>query len=217
MLKTWNWFEKIWFVSFCLIGIALSVFWGESWISLIAFVSGIACVVLCAKGSVLNYPIGVLNVALYAWIAFSNRIFGDAILNAFYFFPMQFIGWYMWSKHINKETNEVQSIKLNLKQIIVIFALTLGLIVCYQQFLIFLGGVSTFFDATSTVVSIVAMYLMNKRIASQWELWIVVNIASIIMWIPTGDWIMVLMWTAYLINAFYGWYKWNYKLNKNSD
>jgi nicotinamide mononucleotide transporter len=74
-----------------------------------------------------------------------------------------------------------------------------------------LGSTRTLLDATSTVVSVVAMYLMVKRYATQWELWIIVDIVSTAMWIGK-DWIMVAMWAAYLINAIWGFYQWNYKL-----
>ena len=58
-----------------------------------AGIAGVLCVVLVAKGSIWNYVFGVVNVSLYAYISYKASLYGDAGLNALYYFPMQFIGW----------------------------------------------------------------------------------------------------------------------------
>ena len=62
----------------------------------IAGIAGVICVVLVAKGSIWNYLFGVVNVSLYAYISYKAAIYGDAGLNALYYLPMQFIGWWQW-------------------------------------------------------------------------------------------------------------------------
>jgi len=52
---------------------------------------------------------------------------------------------------------------------------------------------------------------MAFRYREQWMLWIIVNIVSVIMWVNIGDPMMILMWSAYLINAIYGFVKWSKK------
>ena len=57
------------------------------------------------------------------------------------------------------------------------------------------------------------MLLMAKLYMEQWFLWILVNIASIVLWayalLNGGNEItLLLMWIAYLINAIYGWINW---------
>ncbi len=64
----------------------------------IAGIAGVICVVLVAKGSIWNYLFGVVNVSLYAYISYKAAIYGDAGLNALYYLPMQFIGWWQWRK-----------------------------------------------------------------------------------------------------------------------
>ena len=78
---------------------------GESFDTLgfIAGITGVLCVVLCARRSIYNYLFGVINVSLYAYISYRSGIYGDFILNAFYYFPMQFVGIYLWKKHKEEE------------------------------------------------------------------------------------------------------------------
>ena len=60
----------------------------------VASVAGVLCVVLVAKGSIWNYLFGIVNVSLYALISYKADLYGDAALNALYYVPMQFIGWW---------------------------------------------------------------------------------------------------------------------------
>ena len=64
----------------------------------LAGITGVLCVVLVAKGSIWNYLFGLVNVSLYAYISYKASLYGDAVLNAFYYVPMQFIGWWQWRK-----------------------------------------------------------------------------------------------------------------------
>ena len=64
----------------------------------VAGIAGVLCVVLVAKGSIWNYLFGLVNVSMYAYISYKASIYGDAALNALYYVPMQFIGWWQWRK-----------------------------------------------------------------------------------------------------------------------
>lgn len=177
-------------------------------IDAIAAISGIFCVVLCAKGKKSQYIWGVLNVLGYVIIAFINKYYGEVMLNAIYYLPSQFIGYYLWNKHQNKITKDVQGKKLNLKNsIILLMVCALG-IFGYKFILDSLGGASTLLDSASTVISIIANSLMLLRYREQWLLWIIIDAITVVMWAIAVDFIMVTMWMVYLINAFYGYYNW---------
>ena len=60
----------------------------------ITSVAGVLCVVLVAKGNIWNYLFGLINVSMYAYVSFKATAFGDAALNALYYLPMQFIGYF---------------------------------------------------------------------------------------------------------------------------
>lgn len=175
----------------------------------IAAISGIFCVVLCAKGRKSQYIWGLLNIIGYIIIAFINKYYGEVMLNAIYYLPSQFIGYYLWNKHQNKETNDVEGKKLNLKSSVILLIGCALSIIGYKNILDLLGGSSTLLDSMSTVISVIANSLMLLRYREQWLLWIIVDIVTVIMWLLMGDFIMVTMWAVYLINAFYGYYNWS--------
>ncbi len=212
----WTMFEKCWLSLFTLINIYLFFAWKDSWIGLTASITGMICVVLVAKGKVSNYYFGLINVVLYAYIAYQSKYYGEVSLNVFYYLPMQFIGFYYWKKNENKEGEEkrVEVLKMTPYQWLLWGHVCALGVLGYYFFLNKLGGNLPLADAISTVLSILAMILMVKRFAEQWILWIVVDIVSIYLWLTVflkdgNDVSMLVMWSAFLINAIYGYYNWN--------
>ena len=179
----------------------------------LAAICGIFCVVLCAAGKKSQYYWGFVNIAAYIVIAMVSKYYGQVLLNALYYLPTQFIGMYMWKRHMNEEKKEVKSKRMSVKQIVLF---SLGALVCivgYRYFLEFIGGNATWLDSATNMISLIANALMVLRFREQWALWIIVDIITVIMWVLAGDLIMITMWSVYLLNAFYGFYMWS-KMNK---
>jgi len=210
----WTLWEKIWIFSFMALILVLSYIWGDGIIGIITSVTGIWTVVLVAKGRISNYYVGIPNVILYAYLAFQWNYYGEVMLNLLFFLPMQFIGWYQWTRpNYRKSFDEVYVKFLSRKQRILVFSGSAVTTYLYGLFLGSIGGFLPFFDAASTVLSIIAMILMVRAYMEQWILWIVVNIVSILLWVVTlqlggNDITILIMWSAYLINAVYGWINW---------
>lgn len=213
ILKKFTWFE--WLMLFSVI--IFTFYFGATntinplfyiVIDGIAAISGIFCVVLCAKGKKSQYIFGVINVIGYIVIAFLNKYYGEVMLNFIYYLPSQFIGYYLWGRHHNNVKNKVDGRKLNLRKSILLLLLCIFGIIGYKLILDMLGGNSTILDSASTIISVVANTLMLLRYREQWLLWIVIDSITVVMWMIVGDYIMVTMWIVYLVNAFNGYYNW---------
>ena len=214
LFKGWTWFEKIWLVVFTVIAAWLSYVWGDTLFSFSVFLTGVICVVLVARGSIWNYSYGTYNVIGYSWLSYKNGFFGELMLNAGYFLPMQLVGFLMWK---GKSPDGIITMKrLTPKHLICWIIIAIGLTFIYGYILSLIPGQnSPYLDSSSTVLSVIAMILMAFRYTDQWVFWIVIDIVSIIMWAlryssgVEGSTAMLVMWSAYLINAIYGYYKWN--------
>ena len=213
ILNKFNWFE--WSMIIAVIGFTIYFSLISEGVSLtyliidgIAAISGIFCVVLCAKGRKSQYIWGLLNVLGYVIIAFINKYYGEVMLNALYYLPSQFIGYYLWNKNSNEENGDVKGKKLTLVQSLVLVGFIAVGVFGYKLVLDYLGGTGTLLDSASTVTSVVANALMMMRYREQWLLWIIIDAITVVMWLLVGDFIMVTMWAVYLINAFYGYYNW---------
>lgn len=193
----------------------------------VAGIAGVLCVVLVAKGSIWNYLFGIVNVSLYAYISYKAALYGDAVLNAFYYVPMQFIGWWQWRKRGAAVSSaeagdngvQVKARRFTWKQRAILAAGCVAAVVSVGFVLRYFGDPQPFKDSTTTVLSIVAQALMALAFMEQWALWIITNIVSVIMWcicVSRGEAhaaVMVIMWTFYLLNSINGFRVW-LKLSK---
>lgn len=190
--------------------------WYYTFLSSLAAVCGIMNVVLCAKGKKAQYYWGLVNIASYIAISAMSRLYGEVMLNTFYYIPLQFIGLYMWRKNYSNTSDTVKVRKMKLIPAIILIISTFIGICLYKYVLSVIGGNSVWLDSTSTVISIVANALMVLRYREQYLLWLVVNVVTTVMWALKGDPIMTTMWAVYAFNAVYGYYLWN-KMSKDSE
>ena len=213
-LTGWKRFNVIWLVFATAVILGLSLYWGDTLVSIIAAVTGVWCVILTGQGKRSAFLWGMINVIFYIIVAMQAKYYGEVMLNAFYYIPMNVVGWFAWKKHMNPENGEVKKERLSFKKGTIIYAITAVAIFGYGLVLKALGGNLPFIDSMSTVVSITAQILSVKRLTEQWILWIVVDVVTVIMWgvnfAQGGETIATLaMWSIYLINAFIMFYRWN--------
>ena len=192
-----------------------------------AAITGVLCVVLVAKGSIWNYLFGLVNVSLYAYISYKASLYGDAALNALYYLPMQFIGWWQWRRRgaamsaaeAGDSGVQVKARRFTWKQRAILFLGCAVAVVAIGFLLKHVGDPQPFKDSTTTVLSIVAQMLMALAFMEQWALWIITNIVSVVMWcvcVSRGEahaGVMVIMWVFYLLNSINGMRVWM-KLSK---
>ena len=177
-----------------------------------------------AKGKIATFYVGIIQAGTYAYISYGYGLYGEAMLNAFFYFPVQFVGLYMWMKHAkNKEKavngEDVYAKRLTKKQWLIFVPIVLVAVIGYAFALHSINAQQVRLDSAAVVLSIAAQLLMLGRFAEQWLLWIAVNVLTISLWVATliqsggNDWALVAMWTAFLVNSVYGYVNWR-KLSK---
>ena len=212
-LSGWKKWEVIWLLLATAVILGLSIYWKDSMTGIWAALTGIWCVILTGKGKLSSFWVGTVNTILYAVVAWQARYWGEVMLNLIYYVPMNFVGLYMWSKNMNKQTEEVLKERMSFKGSVLAYTCVIAGTLGYGVILNLMNGTLPFIDSMSTVFSIFAQFLCVKRYMEQWVLWIVVDIVTVIMWVyafinGTGDMATVLMWSIYLINAIIMFIKW---------
>ena len=64
------------------------------------------------------------------------------------------------------------------------------------------------FDSMSTALSIVAMWMLSRKLVEQWLVWLVVDMISVGLYIYKGIPITAALYTLYCILAFVGYMRW---------
>ncbi|MBQ6846855.1 MAG: nicotinamide mononucleotide transporter [Oscillospiraceae bacterium] len=209
----WKLPELIWLLVASMIIFALSIYWGDNWLGITSALTGVWCVIFTGKGKRSSFVFGMVNTLCYIYIAFNVKFYGEVMLNALYYVPMNVVGWLAWTRHMDEGTGEVKKEKLTVKWSFLLYGITVIGIVVYGYILKLMGGNLPYIDSMSTVVAVVAQILSVKRLREQWILWIVVNVVSIVMWgiefAKGGENIATLaMWSVYLVNAIIMYIKW---------
>jgi nicotinamide mononucleotide transporter len=185
---------------------------------------GVLSVVCSANGRILTFLFGLLDVSIYAVMCYVNwrrggAGLGNAIIHGLYFVPMQFVGFAQWRKRGAQTHKQVTARRFTGKQWILYSSLFLiGTIVVYLvlaavdkeaagRFL----RVAVLMDAVSMVCNILGQYLLSTAYMEQWVFWILVNIASVVMWSvslkqssDTYSAIYLVKYSFYLLNSING-------------
>lgn len=215
----WKKWEVTWLVIACVIITGLSIYWGDTLMGIISSTTGVACVVCTGKGKLSAYVFGLINSVLYAIIAYNAMLYGESMLNTLYYVPMQFIGFYVWNKHMNDETKEVEKKHMDWKNRFVLLISIVVFTYLYGLFLTYLGDAMPFVDAFTTVSSVIAMIISVKMFAEQWWIWVAVDVFSVYMWwcnfsSGSDNMATLLMWVVYLGNAIIMLVKWEKEARK---
>ena len=205
LLRNWSAAEILFTVSVCAAVVLLTIrTGGDDLTGIVSALTGILYTLLAGKGKPACYLFGIINSALYGFIAYSSTIYGDMLLNWAYYLPMQFAGLFFWLRNLQPETGEVKRRHLTLRGKLITAALTTAGWITFAVFLKLTGDAAPYLDSATTIISITAMVLGIMRCFEQWIGWTLVNALSIWMWwniySSRGDSIAtLLMWCVFLI------------------
>lgn len=191
-------------------------------------VMGVASSVLSANGIIWTFLFGLLDIACCLIVDADNGIWGDFSMHLFYLLPMQIVGIWQWRKRgASGSKQEVKARRLTGRQRwLITGAVAAGLAAVYGILIAIkyatvapeeINRVQVFADASRTTFNIAGQILMSLAFYEQWYLWILVNIASILLWGSTMlsstassyTVVMFVKYCFYLINSLNGlkiWY-----------
>ncbi|MBF0785320.1 nicotinamide riboside transporter PnuC [Muribacter muris] len=209
----WQPFEVVWLLLFIAAQIVVYYFYPDSLLAMIAGISGIICNVFISKGKISNYVFGLIFAYSYFYVSLGANYLGEMNTTLYVYIPAQFIGYFLWKQNMqqDKSSEAVITKSLSVKGWLGLVAFIAIGTLLFVQALNAAGGSSTGLDGLTTIIVVSAQVLMLLRYREQWILWIVLNILSIALWAENPS--MYVMYSAYLLNAIYGYYNWT-KLQK---
>ena len=214
----YNLFERVFMFAMILLQIIMYCFIPDSPIGMICGVSGVICVVLTAKGKISSYIFNFIQMITYMIICLNAKIYLEFGEQIFYFIACIF-GVFLWKKNMKKNddgTEQVIAKKFKPWHWLLVISITVITTILLGTFgNTILGSTLPYLDAFTVALSVIAQLLMVWRYREQWAIWIIIDVASLIMIVMLKEWSMVIMYVAWTINAFYGWYNWS-KLEKNN-
>ena len=219
-LSGWKAWEVAWVILASLVIIGLSIYWNDTLMGIISSTTGVICVICTGKGKLSAYLFGLVNCVLYAIISYQATYYGETMLNALYYVPMQFVGFRVWAKNMNQETGEVNKRHMKpLHRVLTVIGIAAGTVL-YGILLERLGDAMPYVDSFTTVSSVVAMIVSIWMFSEQWWIWVAVDVFSVYMWWISfsqgqDNMATLLMWVVYLGNAVIMLIKWEAEILGN--
>lgn len=191
-----------------------------SHLELWATIFGLLAVILSALESVWSWILGLLNVALAFVMFYQIQLYPDMFLQVF-FFITNIIGWWQWKfpkiEEANRK-NELKITKLTIKQSIQLTAIGLLGTVLLGTFAKNLNellpmvfskpSAFPYIDSFTTVMSIVATFMLIRKKVEAWWFWLVIDVISTYMYFVKDIKLYSLLYASFCIIALLAALKW---------
>ena len=161
-------------------------------------------VFLAAKGKKSCFIFGFISSAIFVQICFTDHLYFDTIINVYYV-VMSVVGWIQWSG----TKDHIQVSKIPGQRFIlwtssaVILSVILGYLVDNYT-----DATLAYVDSLTTILAVLATWLMVKKVLQNWLIWIVADAISILMYAYKDHFPIALLFLIYTVLAVYGWYQW---------
>lgn len=191
-----------------------------SFFSFIILTTGLLNGWYAGLGKWYNYIFGAVFSICNAIVSWDAHLYGIAVLSALLYFPLQMQGLFDWHNRKNKNS-EVRVRSFNLRNSILITLLCFCGSIGFGYILTRVPGQQlAFLDASSNVINICGIVLLNLRFRECWWVFLGNNIADLVIWIinftlnvPNAT-VMLIVSLGYIVMNLFGLVKWEKIKNK---
>ena len=180
-------------------------------IELLAVIFSICYVILAAKKKITCWFFAIISVSLYIYICYLEKLYAETILQFFYLI-MAFYGLKTWNKEKSLKINDW---KISTHLIIFIIGSILTFISGFTLSHFTDSSLPTI-DSFTTIFSIIATYMVIKRVLSNWLYWIIIDLVSIYIYDYKELYLTALLFIIYAIIAIFGYFNW-LKISAQND
>ncbi|MEC7646081.1 MAG: nicotinamide riboside transporter PnuC [Bacteroidota bacterium] len=182
-----------------------------SMLETIAVLFSIIYVILGAKENIWCWAFAAISVALYIYICLNARLLSETGLQVFYLF-MAAYGYYNWNK--SDTELEIQQWSVTKHLLLILFG-AIAVFLTGFYFSIYTNAKMPIVDSFTTVFSIIATYMITKKVLENWLYWIIIDIVSIYLYFNRDLHLTSLLFMLYTIIAIFGYFAWLNKIKKD--
>ena len=172
----------------------------------LGFITGAVSVWLTVKQNVWNWPIGIANSAFYVIVFFHARLFADSSLNVLYV-ALGFLGWYWWLKGGEHRT-ALKVGRVSKLSALVLAAVGLAGTAGMAVFLASIHDSAPFLDALTTVLSLIAEYMLARKLLENWGVWITADVIYIGLYTYRSLYLTAILYALFLTMCIVGVVSW---------
>lgn len=199
------------------------VLWGAAvtWLEIAAFVLALGCVVLNVLEIHWAWGLAIVSGLLYGWLFESSRLYGEAGLQLF-FVAVAGWGWWQWLRgRRGAADGQGESAGAGPRADALTPAalgpagrrrLLAAWLLGWPMLALLLGRITDsdlpWFDAFPTVGSVIGQLLLGRKYLETWQVWLVVNLASVALFAWKALWLTALLYAVFAVLSVVGWRRW---------
>jgi nicotinamide mononucleotide transporter len=188
---------------------------GSSCLEAVAVLFGIVSVFLSVRENIWSWPTAIVNVSLYFALFFESGLYSDMGLQAVYF-VLSVYGWYEWL-YGGKDHSALSVSRTPRRVWGVVAVVALVVWASLGRLTSGLPGVSLpYVDASTTTTSLIAQWMMTRKLLENWVLWTIVDVVYIGMFMYKGLYLTAFNYAVYLVLAVMGFFAWRKSLRSVS-
>ncbi len=178
-----------------------------SLIEIIGSITGLLSVWLAARQNWLTWPIGMVNIVMFIILFYYEKLYPDVLLHIVYLI-LAIYGWIQWEP---KKLLSVSKINYYLVMAIILFITLISFLVSIPLSL-YTDTAYPFADSLVTGLSLVACYLMSRKIINSWIIYIISDIIAITIYCDKQLYIIAALYFVYLLLCIKGYKLWKKSL-----
>ncbi|MGI5308155.1 nicotinamide riboside transporter PnuC [Rheinheimera sp. WS51] len=185
-------------------------------VELIATLLALAYVILALKQSLWCWPAALLSTILFTQVMWHSALLSDAILQLYYA-GMAIYGWWRWQQlkqsvkagAAGDKQAPVYEWSWQRHGLLISLTAVIGLGLGY-----FMAGYTqadfAYLDAQTTAFSVMATWLVTRKLVSNWLYWVVIDAVSIFVYAQKHLYFLTGLFMLYTIIALAGYFVWRH-------
>ena len=159
------------------------------------------------KANIWLWVVGAIMPVVHGVLYLTNGVYADAAMQLYYV-AAGIYGLVVWRRAPKKKDDGI--IKHTPRSWIVSLVVVYAVLHVAMYYLLseFTDSRVPFFDSMSTALSIVAMWMLSRKLVEQWLVWLVVDMISVGLYLYKGIPITAMLYTLYCALAIAGYIRW---------
>jgi len=188
----------------------LTINWfADNYIEILGVITSLVYLYFSVKQNIWLWPFGIISSAFFIYIFYSNRFYADMSLQGYYLL-ISIYGLYNWA--CGKPGTESEKLSVTRIRLLTAFILSIIFILLWLVIAILLNKLTDsdvpWGDALITAGSIIATWMLARKILEHWIVWIVVDAISVGLYLYKDMYPTVFLYFIFTVIAIFGFYRW---------
>jgi len=211
-----------------------TIWLSNNYIEIFGAVTGILYVFLEIRQNPLLWPVGIVTSGVYIYVFYTGKLYADMGLQTYYV-VISILGWYWWVRGVrhkgqnhvtindgkanNPEVEKTEKLSVTRLQLNTGIKLAVVFILLYLSIWFLLRELTDSpvpaADSFITSISIIATWMLARKIYEHWYLWIVVNTSMVVFCLYRGLYPTLVLYIVYGTMSFAGLKSWSKTIRQN--